>query len=137
MFTKFDAYKACSESYTELYGFPPHPIDVRIEKDRKIFACSDLSLNAGRKPRAAYSIRSAQSDCAGYASKILIFHCKKALSFFTFRANSDSSSFVGRSFAVWHNNSASGPKWRNGRRRGFKIPRLHGRESSSLSLGTT
>ncbi len=29
------------------------------------------------------------------------------------------------------------PKWRNGRRRGFKIPRLHGRESSSLSLGTT
>ena len=28
------------------------------------------------------------------------------------------------------------PKWRNGRRRGFKIPRLHGRESSNLSLGT-
>ena len=29
------------------------------------------------------------------------------------------------------------PEWRNGRRRGFKIPRLHGRESSSLSSGTS
>ena len=28
------------------------------------------------------------------------------------------------------------PEWRNGRRRGFKIPRLHGRVSSSLTLGT-
>ena len=28
------------------------------------------------------------------------------------------------------------PKWRNGRRRGFKIPRLHGRVSSNLTLGT-
>ena len=28
------------------------------------------------------------------------------------------------------------PKWRNGRRRGFKIPRLHGRVSSTLTLGT-
>ena len=28
------------------------------------------------------------------------------------------------------------PEWRNGRRRGLKIPRLHGRESSSLSSGT-
>ena len=31
----------------------------------------------------------------------------------------------------------SRPKWRNGRRRGFKIPRWQHRESSSLSLGTT
>ena len=29
------------------------------------------------------------------------------------------------------------PEWRNGRRRGFKIPRLYGRVSSSLTLGTT
>ena len=29
------------------------------------------------------------------------------------------------------------PEWRNGRRRGFKIPRPHGRVSSSLTLGTT
>ena len=29
------------------------------------------------------------------------------------------------------------PEWRNGRRRGFKIPRLHGRVSSNLTLGTT
>ena len=29
------------------------------------------------------------------------------------------------------------PKWRNGRRRGFKIPRLHGRVSSTLTLGTS
>ena len=28
------------------------------------------------------------------------------------------------------------PEWRNGRRRGFKIPRLYGRVSSSLTLGT-
>ena len=28
------------------------------------------------------------------------------------------------------------PEWRNGRRRGFKIPRPHGRVSSSLTLGT-
>ena len=28
------------------------------------------------------------------------------------------------------------PEWRNGRRRGFKIPRLHGRVSSNLTLGT-
>ena len=32
--------------------------------------------------------------------------------------------------------SYSVPEWRNGRRRGFKIPRLHGRVSSSLTLGT-
>ena len=32
--------------------------------------------------------------------------------------------------------SNPGPEWRNGRRRGFKIPRLHGRVSSSLTLGT-
>ena len=30
-----------------------------------------------------------------------------------------------------------GPKWRNGRRRGFKIPRLNGRAGSSPALGTT
>ena len=29
------------------------------------------------------------------------------------------------------------PKWRNGRRRGFKIPRLCGRAGSSPALGTT
>jgi hypothetical protein len=29
------------------------------------------------------------------------------------------------------------PKWRNGRRRGFKIPRWQQRASSSLALGTT
>ena len=29
------------------------------------------------------------------------------------------------------------PKWRNGRRRGFKIPRLNGRAGSSPALGTT
>ena len=34
-------------------------------------------------------------------------------------------------------NHPSVPKWRNGRRRGFKIPRLHGRVSSNLTLGTT
>ena len=28
------------------------------------------------------------------------------------------------------------PKWRNGRRRGFKIPRLNGRAGSSPALGT-
>ena len=30
-----------------------------------------------------------------------------------------------------------GPKWRNGRRRGFKIPRLNGRAGSSPALGTS
>ena len=29
------------------------------------------------------------------------------------------------------------PEWRNGRRRGFKIPRPYGRVSSSLTLGTS
>ena len=29
------------------------------------------------------------------------------------------------------------PKWRNGRRRGFKIPRLNGRAGSSPALGTS
>ena len=31
---------------------------------------------------------------------------------------------------------SSVPKWRNGRRRGFKIPRLRGRAGSSPALGT-
>ena len=34
-------------------------------------------------------------------------------------------------------NQGPRPKWRNGRRRGFKIPRLHGRAGSSPALGTS
>ena len=41
----------------------------------------------------------------------------------------------GRNYFVSLLNKAV-PEWRNGRRRGFKIPRLHGRVSSSLTLGT-
>ena len=36
LFTKLGAYKACGDTYSELYGFPLHPINVCIKKDQKI-----------------------------------------------------------------------------------------------------
>ena len=46
-------------------------------------------------------------------------------------------SFKRRMYRGTQGTATDGPKWRNGRRRGFKIPRLNGRAGSSPALGTT